>query len=508
MNLLIIPAILVVIAVPAAFGHGVGFELLDPVPLGDRQVALEVLSSQYENPDNPAREIKFALQYHDTGITVRDVTYDIVAYKGDVRLFDGIFRAPDGIFVLVLKGSSSDDVTLEKVDETDFFSSLLGQNEEAVHASGSPFNTGGLYNFDVAILTAESFSKEPKDPIEYKVGLSIPHRTNHTISDPDWGDVEVSLVTYYDEIDGFGYDSAKKAVSFYMPFDWSADNINETSVVHEEFTFPKAFGGLLHAEYAASVNGYDVPARTITIDGFSDHRTVIHLVLAREDIFKLLEMHDSKPSGMNFEMRVQENSSQGTTTSNGEFLVRADSEPQNLRAGQDGIIYFTISEAFLRNTPVSVPYEVTVTGGGAVLYESAGRSLGSERDEFAVHIPQDTEKIVVKFSNLAGNQLARAEIPMIVDKEDVVIPNWVRGNAGLWADGAIDDRTFATGIGYLVSQDIIRVPAQEGRSDGNAVIPDWMRGNAGLWADGAIDDRTFATGLQFLIGNGIISIVY
>ena len=507
MNLLIIPAVLAALAVPAAFGHGVGYELLDPVPLGDRQVALEVLSSQYEDPDNPAREIKFALQYHDTGITVRDVTYGVEAYKGGARLFDGIFRAPDGIFVLVLKGGSSDDITLEKRDETDFFSSLLGQSEEAVHATGSPFNTGGLYSFNVTILTAESFSSGLEEPIEYKVGLSIPQRTNHTISDPDWGDAEVSLVTYYDEIGGFGYDPARKAVSFYMPFDWSADNINETSVVHEELVVPKAFGNLLHVEYAASVNGYDVPLRAVTADGFSDHQTTIHLVLAREDIFRLLEMHDAEPSGMNFEMRVRENSPQGTTTTNGEFLVKAGSEPPNLRSGQDAVIHFTISEAFLRNTPVSVPYEVTVTGGGAMLYENAGRSLGSDRDEFAVHIPQGTEKIVVRFSSLAGNQLARAEIPMIVDRS-VVIPGWVRGNAGLWADGAIDDQTFAAGIGYLVSQGIILVPAQDGGNGGDAVIPGWVRGNAGLWADGAIDDQTFAAGLQFLIGNGVILVSY
>ena len=37
-------------------------------------------------------------------------------------------------------------------------------------------------------------------------------------------------------------------------------------------------------------------------------------------------------------------------------------------------------------------------------------------------------------------------------------------------------------------------------------IPDWVRNNAGWWADGQIDDNTFANGIQFLIKEGIISV--
>ena len=38
------------------------------------------------------------------------------------------------------------------------------------------------------------------------------------------------------------------------------------------------------------------------------------------------------------------------------------------------------------------------------------------------------------------------------------------------------------------------------------VIPDWIRINAGWWADGLIDDRAFVSGLQWLITNGIMII--
>ena len=37
-------------------------------------------------------------------------------------------------------------------------------------------------------------------------------------------------------------------------------------------------------------------------------------------------------------------------------------------------------------------------------------------------------------------------------------------------------------------------------------IPDWIKNNAGWWADGLIDDNAFVSGLQWLISNGIMKI--
>ena len=35
-------------------------------------------------------------------------------------------------------------------------------------------------------------------------------------------------------------------------------------------------------------------------------------------------------------------------------------------------------------------------------------------------------------------------------------------------------------------------------------IPEWVKTNAGWWSDGQIDDKTFATGIEFLIKIGLI----
>jgi len=41
---------------------------------------------------------------------------------------------------------------------------------------------------------------------------------------------------------------------------------------------------------------------------------------------------------------------------------------------------------------------------------------------------------------------------------------------------------------------------------GEFTIPDWVKNNAGWWADGQIDDNSFVSGLQWLISNGIMKI--
>ena len=37
-------------------------------------------------------------------------------------------------------------------------------------------------------------------------------------------------------------------------------------------------------------------------------------------------------------------------------------------------------------------------------------------------------------------------------------------------------------------------------------IPEWIKNNAGWWAEGQIDDTDFIQGIQFLVGQGIISL--
>jgi len=79
---------------------------------------------------------------------------------------------------------------------------------------------------------------------------------------------------------------------------------------------------------------------------------------------------------------------------------------------------------------------------------------------FAAKLP-NAQKIIRTFElgDFAG------EIPQIdplTDSEEaaqtVEIPDWIRNNAKWWSEGGIGDKDFASGIEFLIKQDIMKIP--------------------------------------------------
>ena len=91
-----------------------------------------------------------------------------------------------------------------------------------------------------------------------------------------------------------------------------------------------------------------------------------------------------------------------------------------------------------------------------------------------------------------------------------VIPLWIKNNAGWWADDKINDFTFAQGIGFLIKNKIIQIHDLPTTSDGEIVIerdiiiPSWIKNNAGWWTDDKISDSDFLYGIKYLVENNII----
>jgi hypothetical protein len=87
------------------------------------------------------------------------------------------------------------------------------------------------------------------------------------------------------------------------------------------------------------------------------------------------------------------------------------------------------------------------------------------------------------------------------------VPDWVKNNAGWWADGTISESEFVQGIQFLIKDGIIVVPPTTISADKSQGVPDWVKSNAGWWADGTISDGEFVNGVQHLIKTGVISVL-
>ncbi len=105
-----------------------------------------------------------------------------------------------------------------------------------------------------------------------------------------------------------------------------------------------------------------------------------------------------------------------------------------------------------------------------------------------------------------AGSLSEPNIPnQIETKSDEKIPQWVKNNAGWWADKYIDDSTFIEGIEFLISNGIIDVPKHTSSQSGHQ-IPDWIKNNARWWSEGNISDTAFIEGIEFLVKIGIIKV--
>jgi len=88
----------------------------------------------------------------------------------------------------------------------------------------------------------------------------------------------------------------------------------------------------------------------------------------------------------------------------------------------------------------------------------------------------------------------------------VCVPDWIKNNAGWWADGIIDNSSFISGIEWLVSNDIIHVPSTAVSDAAESSIPDWVKNTAGWWAGDIISDDDFVNSIQYLIKVGIMTV--
>ena len=138
--------------------------------------------------------------------------------------------------------------------------------------------------------------------------------------------------------------------------------------------------------------------------------------------------------------------------------------------------------------PGTARYVIMVYGMGPEMIAPSGEDTGYIT--FDVNITGEKPKPIETFGE---NQIS--------------IPEWIKNNAGWWAEGQIDDSSFVTGIQYLINTGVMEIPeTSQGSSSGTDGIPSWIKNNAGWWADGQIDDKSFVTGIQWLISNGIMKV--
>ena len=409
-----------------------------------------------------------------------------------------------------------------QVMERETFASFFGLASEQYNFEGEIFENGGLYEFEISVVTINDYDNVLTDPPYYELGISIEETTRYEINDVNFGKQELGIVTFFDQITNFEYDKETKEISFSFPFQWNQETIDQTTVIHEEVLVPKTFGDLLVAKYVATLNGLELPESMINIDDFSSDDRIVHIVVSQKELQQIFSDNKFNNNLITIAVKPENDLLLSGVTENGQFKVNLW-WTKELRSGEYTVIRYDILDTFLKDRPISVPYELKIFHDGEKIFSKSNVSSDakstegrpSNKNDFEWNIPSDVSGIIiVKFENLDNSKVANLEFPLIVDRKDSVkqdyqIPEWVKNNAGWWADGQIPDSAFVQGIQFLIKEGVIDNTSKQrhlNQVQTRTGIPDWIKNNAGWWADGQIPDSAFVQGIQFLIKEGIIVI--
>jgi len=153
--------------------------------------------------------------------------------------------------------------------------------------------------------------------------------------------------------------------------------------------------------------------------------------------------------------------------------------------------------------------EIPVAADGTFSYDISNNEKLSAADTYTLRAQYGKTHVDVKIISFAitGKTPEPSTTPSdSVKPTPTKIPDWIKSNAGWWADGSIDDNSFVQGIQYLIKEKLMTIPPTEQGTSGSNEIPAWIKQNAKWWADGSIDDNSFVQGIQFLIKAGIMKI--
>ena len=98
---------------------------------------------------------------------------------------------------------------------------------------------------------------------------------------------------------------------------------------------------------------------------------------------------------------------------------------------------------------------------------------------------------------------------------ETTIPDWIKQLSKFWSNGEISDTEFASAIEFLIKSKIITSERISIIEDSNIVlqntdqkqeieIPNWIKNNAGWFADDLLGDADFLLGLEYMVENELI----
>ncbi|MDE1765084.1 MAG: hypothetical protein KGI27_02295 [Thaumarchaeota archaeon] len=407
--------------VSRAYADGLASETLAPEDIQNVNVTLSVGTLPISTENNTGTQLNVILMDAKTLHPIPYATLAISALKGQNVVFDHTFQSDSGNFVLLFHPQDSGVTTYNETGNVP--GNFSDQNSGYYEIRGPVFNSGGLYRFKIDVLTMNSYGNKVYG--SYGAGISIPEYDNLTINDPNYGTNRVQIVAYYDQLHDIRYDQAKKSINFSMPFDWSAQNIKQLTVVHQEIRIPRTLGDFVVTKYDAYVNNIKIPDKLISIDDYSmDAYRIVHLILFRQDVSSLYSQQENPGSQMDFSIMPSNDTAFPVVhfTRNAQYEIALSWNPPTIAEGSSAQFNFKAIDPYRPNSTMNpIPYGFAVFNDtNGAIFHLHGNISSLESKVNVLFPPSYAGPITISFENLGGNTFANAEFSTTVVRPSAI----------------------------------------------------------------------------------------
>jgi hypothetical protein len=522
---------------PVAHGDGLTEEKLPPASFGNRQAALYIKISPPILTKDTVGDTYLQLRLFDsnTDKTVPHTSYFVEAWKDEKLLLRSNFHAHSGDLTLKIKPTKTDvNNVLVYGDQLEELPNTWTAFGDKIDVLAPVLLESGLYHFKITI-TGIDFDRNifaEKDYKSFDSWLSVGDISNEKITHGG-KTYDASIVSYYDKIANFKFDSTKKAISFSMPFNWDTKRIEGQQIfVHQEVRIPKEFKEFTDTTaYEGKVNGVPTIGRMLILDPYSmEGMSILHFLVNKEDILNIAKKIPAGTATMDFVVSpiaaVAKNKYDVKFSTGATAKIEFDS---NLGASSSIPLHFTF---FDKNGQILkyVRYIYAIDDDtGKTLLTNLGpdpnriglfSTEGIDVQEFkfpkegkyTIHLGiishglDDSTTYATPTPSSTAITIGKGGATTPAPSTSYTIPSWIKTNAKFWSDGKITDKDFVNGIQYLIKQKIIKIPATQKEGTGSSTIPAWVKNAAKFWADGQTTDADFVNGIQYLIKSGIIKV--
>ena len=142
----------------------------------------------------------------------------------------------------------------------------------------------------------------------------------------------------------------------------------------------------------------------------------------------------------------------------------------------------------------------------------------SENEKFSVYVNGQEKKIIQSIDDRGNWHVAYTVNPLESGQvlitgfkegwdpgEKILIPDWIRINAGWWTTELAGDEVFVRGLEFMIKEKIIILNTDKIKNNETS-IPNWFKNTTNWWIEDKIDNETFVNVLQNLIDREIIRI--